>query len=96
MGGGSGQGRVARPGVCLTPEVVGEFQADRAVRGRGQDLGDEPGVAAPATGIAGIAADAAPWGVRPIDGRPPAQIAHMKLKKEGGAEYERVREAIKR
>lgn len=31
-----------------------------------------------------------------IDGRPPAQIAYMKLKKEGGAEYERVREAIKR
>ncbi|GEM_PF-2197601 len=31
-----------------------------------------------------------------IDGRPPAQIAYAALKETGGAEYERVREAIKR
>ena len=31
-----------------------------------------------------------------IDGRPPAQIAYGALKETGGAEYERVREAIKR
>jgi hypothetical protein len=31
-----------------------------------------------------------------IDGRPPAQIAYLALKKAGGADYERVREAIKR
>lgn len=31
-----------------------------------------------------------------IDGRPPAQIAYAALKEAGGAEYARVREAIKR
>jgi hypothetical protein len=31
-----------------------------------------------------------------IDGRPPAQIAYAALKKAGGAEYENVREAIRR
>jgi hypothetical protein len=31
-----------------------------------------------------------------VDGRPPAQIAYAALKKAGGAEYEKVREAIRR
>ena len=31
-----------------------------------------------------------------IDGRPPAQIAGAALKEAGGAEYEKVREAIRR
>lgn len=31
-----------------------------------------------------------------IDGRPPAQVAYLKLRDHGGAEYERVRETIRR